>query len=100
MQEEVEQPKFLCGQIDWLTGYIGGTGHRIEHDIAMAQFGGGLACDAAHQRAKARRDFVDVKRLRHVVVGTSVETLDLFGPATARRQDQNRRGRPGAPQAS
>ncbi|MDH8101737.1 hypothetical protein QIG22_28085, partial [Klebsiella pneumoniae] len=59
MQEEVEQAKFLCRQFDRLARNIGGAGNGVKHDISVAQFGGGLARDAPHQRAQASCDFVD-----------------------------------------
>ncbi len=53
-----------------------------------------MAGGAAQQRADPGQDFLEMKRLCHVVVGAGVETLHLVAPAVARGEDQNRHRAP------
>ncbi len=55
-----------------------------------------LAVGAAHQRAQPRRQFVQVDRLDHVVVGADVEPADAVGHRVARGQHQHRQRHAGA----
>ena len=96
--EMLDRAVSTLAEFDRLARNIGGAGNGVKHDISVAQFGGGLARDAPHQRAQASCDFVDVKRLRHIVISPCIETFHLLSPAAARRQDQDRCGGPGTSQ--
>jgi hypothetical protein len=50
---------------------------------------------AANQRPKPRKKFFHPKRLRDIVVGSAIDTLNLLVPATARRQYEDRHGQTG-----
>ena len=49
-----------------------------------------MAGGAADDRAQPRQQFLDPERLRQIVVGAGVDSVDALGPACARGQDQHR----------
>lgn len=57
----------------------------------MTQFRCRLTSHPSHQRAEPGGNFIHLERLCHIIVGASVQTLDLFAPGVTRRQNQNRR---------
>ena len=65
---------------------------EIERDAARAELRGQLAVGAANQPAQSRQHLLHPERLRHVVVGSAVDALDLLVPAPAGGQHQHRHG--------
>ena len=64
---------------------------RIERQRSAADFSGELSAGTANQPAQARDHFLHPERLRHVVVGAAVDSLNLLMPAATRGQDENRK---------
>ena len=85
----------MRGQLDGITvdGDPAGTG--VEADGAAIELALGVAGRTTQQGADARQDFLEMERLRHIVVGAGVEALDLVAPSVARRQNEDRHRPPG-----
>lgn len=68
------------------------VGARIQHHRPAGQFGLGMACRPAQQRANAGENLFEMKRLGDIIVGAGIEALHLVAPAVPRGQDQHRHG--------
>ncbi len=67
------------------------AGGRVEGHVADREGRRGAARLAAHDRAHAREQFVELERLDDVVVGAGVESAHAARQGVARRDDDDRR---------
>src|SRR5208282_6805460 len=86
-----EQTEFEPRHLDGRAVEGDARGARIELKRAAFEFGLGKASAAPQQSPHARDDLLHLKGLRDVVVRTRIDARDLFAPAVARGQDENRR---------
>src|ERR1700704_2684142 len=87
-----KQAIFVRGQLDRIAVDGDPAGAGIEAHAAAIELALGVAGRTTQQGADARQDFLEMERLRDIVVGAGVETLDLIAPTVARGQDQDRHG--------
>jgi hypothetical protein len=65
-------------------------GDRIEHKIIDVERRRTLVLDAADLGVDAGDEFFGMDRLDDEIIGAGVQPFDLFLPAAARRQDDDR----------
>src|SRR5579872_620961 len=85
-----QQAVFMRRHLDWIASYADAAGAGVERNRPAGQLRLGMAGRAAQQRANARQNLFEVKRLCDIVVGAGVKTLNLVAPAIARGEDQDR----------
>ena len=62
----------------------------VEPDLTDLQDAAGRSVVAAHDGVDARAQLLDMKRLRQVIVGAGLESIDLLVPGIARRENDHR----------
>jgi hypothetical protein len=70
---------------------------RVKPHWPDGKIAGRVAGRPAQKRAQARQHLLHVKGLGDIIVGARVDPLDLFAPAIARGQDQDRHRAAGFP---
>src|SRR5262245_39547886 len=89
MHEVREQAIFVRGEFDRIAvdSHAAGAGiqaHRTTIELAL-----GVAGRTPQECADACENLLEMKGLCDVIVGTSIEALDLVAPAVARRKDED-----------
>jgi hypothetical protein len=97
---KLEQGSLLARQGDRPAGPGDAPGRGIERQVTDAQHRVAAGALPAEQRTHARQQLGEVEGLDQVVVGASVEACDLVGGGVARREHENRDGRPAGPGAA
>jgi hypothetical protein len=81
-------------QLDQLTAAHDLAGARVELEVGKAQRLARAVGRAAQERAQPGEKLLERERLRHVVVGAGVESLDAVLDLRARSEHQDRHGIP------
>lgn len=89
---------FLAGQMHGLASGLDRLGIHIDGNLAGADHGLRMALGPADDRMDAGDQLFAVERLRHVIVRTGAEALDLVVGVIGTGQDQDRRFDPREPQ--
>jgi len=95
--EQVEQPEFLLAQPGGRAGKFNRVLDRVEHNPVAFKAGKPGAAVPPHQRVEPGQQFLETDRLDYEIVGPGIQAFDLFLPAAAGGQDQDRGGQPGRP---
>ena len=90
---QLENRVLARGQLDRHVLAIHEPRGPVDGDVADDEHRRGVAAGSPDERAKARHELGDGKRLRKIIVGAEVERLDAIGDGVERRQNQHRRAR-------
>src|SRR6478735_12161940 len=85
----LEHLVLIAGQVDALALHAHGLRGKIQRHRAAIQRRLAPARGAAQQRVDAREQFLDVEGLDEVIVGASLQSLDLVLPRRTRGEDQD-----------
>ena len=101
--EQFEQSELLRRQPDLLVAAHDAMAIVIDLDVSdphWTMFRRRVDCASPQGRAQARQQLLGAERLGHVVVGAEIERLHLVGLRVARREHDDRHGRPAADDAA
>ena len=96
MHQIGEQTVLVRSKLDRIAGNGHASGSRIEAHRAAVELALGMAGGTPQQRPNTGEHFLEVKRLRHVIVRPGIEALDLVAPAIPRGEDQDGHGAAGS----
>ena len=102
VRQQAQQLVLDGRQVQFLAIHRGDAGVKVDKQLAgveraLGYHAAGLRIRKAPERgADARQQFIDRKRLGQVVVGTGIERANLVRILAARRDHDNRHGRPRA----